>query len=303
MRYSVRLPNDPGDRVTLLGILCNVLLMAIKLVAGFLIGSAALIADGIHSTSDMATDLAVLGGMRLGRRKADADHPYGHGRYETLAGGAVAAVLILVGAFITWNGIVSIYRGVLSFPGSCVVVIAAISILVKEWLYHRTVRVARDVGSAALQANAWHHRSDALSSVAVLAGGMGGLVGWGHADQLAGLIVGLMVITAGGRTLVHVLRELTEGGLSTREVETIETAIQRVDAARAWHQLRTRRVGRETFVDVHVVVDSALSVVDAHRVSMEVEDAIHQACERPVNVIVHVEPDTPELDAHQKEEC
>lgn len=289
--HSIRQPRDPGDRITLIGIVGNVLLLGLKLLFGFISGSAGLIADGIHSASDMATDLAVLGGMHLGRRKADADHPYGHGRFETLAGGIVAGILILVGVFIAWEAVAALRGGVVNFPGIPVLIIAMISIAVKEWLYRRTIRVARDVNSAALHANAWHHRSDALSSIAVLAGGVGGLAGWGQADHFAGLIVGLMVIAAGGRTLIVVLHELTEGGVSRDEIAKIESAIESVEGTREWHDLRTRRVGRETFIDLHVLVDPGLSIVDAHRISTDVERALHHACNRPANVTVHVEPD------------
>lgn len=292
---------DPGDRITLIGIIWNIALFVVKLAVGWLTGSAGLVADGIHSASDMATDLAVLGGIHLARRKADAEHPYGHGRFETLAGGVVAGALIVVGAFLAWEGIAALYRGEPSYPGAAVVAVALPSIAVKEWLYRRTVRIARDVDSAALQANAWHHRSDALSSIAVLAGGIGGLVGFGYADQLAGMIVGLMVVAAGGRTLLRVLHELTEGGLARREIETIERAIADVAGVRDWHQLRGRRVGRETFVDVHVLVDPTLSLWDAHDISMRVESGIREACHRAVNVIVHVEPDSQGLAEHQAE--
>ncbi len=290
-RHSIRPRRDPGDRITLIGIVGNALLLGLKLLFGFLSGSAGLIADGIHSASDMATDLAVLGGMHLGRRKADADHPYGHGRFETLAGGIVAGILILVGAFIAWEAVAALRGGVVNFPGIPVLVIAVISIVAKEWLYRRTIQVARDVNSAALHANAWHHRSDALSSIAVLAGGIGGLAGWGQADHLAGLIVGLMVVVAGGRTLFVVLHELTEGGVSRDEIAKIESAIESVEGTREWHDLRTRRVGRETFIDLHVLVDPGLSIVDAHRISTEIEGALHRGSNRPANVTVHVEPD------------
>ncbi len=295
MTPAIRLPRDPGDRVTVLGMLWNVFLFAIKLAVGMLTGSAGLVADGIHSASDMATDLAVLGGMHLARRVADEAHPYGHGRFETLAGGIVAGALILVGAFLAWEGISALFSGESSYPGVGVVAVAIVSIVVKEWMYRRTSRIARKVGSAALRANAWHHRLDALSSIAVLAGGIGGLLGYGHADQLAGLIVGLMVVMAGGRTLLRVLHELTEGGLTRGDLKTIERAIGDVPGVREWHHLRTRVVGRETFVDVHVLVDPDLSIVEAHHVSSEIEGAVRRTCDKPVNMTVHVEPDVAEL--------
>jgi len=230
----------PGARITVVGIAWNISLFIVKLSVGFLTGSAGLIADGIHSASDMATDLIVLGGIRLGRRRADESHPYGHGRYETLAGGIVAGALILVGLFLAWEGASALYRGEGSFPGPAVIGVAAISVGIKEWLYRRTAESARSVGSPALYANAWHHRTDALSSIAVLAGGIGAVLGWGYADRIAGMIVGLMVAAAGWRTIARVLHELTEGGLPKSEIETIEAAIASVSGVNAWHRLRGR---------------------------------------------------------------
>jgi len=290
MTTRPRTTRDEGDCVTFLGIAGNILLLVAKLVVGLLTGSAGLVADGVHSASDMATDLAVLGGMHLARREADAEHPYGHGRYETLAGGVVAGVLIIVGGLLAWEALGALRAGEMRFPGLPVIGVALLSIVMKEWLYWKTIRVAKAVDSAALHANAWHHRSDALSSIAVLLGGFGGLLGWGQADSLAGLVVGLMVAVAGGRTFLHVFHELTEGGVSHSERKAIEATIGKVSGVRSWHKLRTRRVGRETFVDVHVLVEPRLSIVDAHEISTAVEQAIHREWRRPVNVTVHVEP-------------
>jgi cation diffusion facilitator family transporter len=295
-----RLPEDAGDRITVVGIFVNILLLAVKLAVGAITGSAGLVADGIHSGSDMATDLAVLGGMHVARRKPDSEHPYGHGRFETMAGGVVAGALILVGLYIAWDGMIALYRGIHSFPGPWIIGVAGLSILLKEWLYRRTVSVARAVGSSALHANAWHHRSDALSSIAVMAGGIGALAGWGHADEVAAVIVGLMVVTAGGKTMMRVFHEISEGGLSSAELATIEDAIRSVPGVKEWHQLRGRMVGREMFIDVHVLVDPTLVVVESHRISMDVEEAIHQANTRPINVIVHIEPDSEELRGHHE---
>jgi cation diffusion facilitator family transporter len=292
--------SDSGIRVTLFGLVINVALSFIKLIVGVFAGSVALVADGIHSASDIATDLAVLGGMRLSLKPADPSHPYGHGRYETLAGGLVAGALILVGLYIAWKAGSALYAQQEVYPGLVVVLVATVSVLAKEWVYRRTIRVARRLRSPALHANAWHHRSDALSSVAVLIGGLGGLLGWGHADQVAGIVVGLMVVVAGGRTVRDVLHELVEGSLSRVELETIQAAIEQVPAVLSWHALRTRSVGREPFVDLHVLVDPTLSLLQGHRISMQVEEAVKSACKRPVNVMVHVEPDTPELSEHNR---
>ena len=292
--------SDSGICVTLFGTAINGALSLIKLVVGMFAGSVSLVADGIHSASDIATDLAVLGGIRLSSKPADPSHPYGHGRYETLAGGLVAGALILVGFYIAWEAGSALYARQEAYPGLVVVLVATVSVIAKEWVYRRTIRVAHRLRSPALHANAWHHRSDALSSVAVLIGGLCGLLGWGHADQVAGIVVGLMVVVAGGRTVHDILHELVEGSLSRVERETIQAAIERVPAVRSWHALRTRSVGREPFVDLHVLVDPTLSLLQGHHISMQVEEAVKVACKRPVNVMVHVEPDTPELSEHNR---
>jgi cation diffusion facilitator family transporter len=212
----------------------------------------------------------------------------------------VAGALILVGMYIAWDAGSALYADRVSYPGIPIIIVAIASILSKEWVYRRTIRVARCVQSTALHANAWHHRSDALSSVAVLFGGIGGLIGWGHADQIAGIVVGAMVVAVGAKTVRDVLHELLEGSLSAAEIEAIRDAVKRVDAVRSFHKLRARSVGREMFVDLHVLVDPQLSLLRAHEISMEVEDEVRSACTRPVNVTVHMEPDTPELADHNR---
>ncbi|HHR84777.1 MAG TPA: cation transporter [Candidatus Acetothermia bacterium] len=291
---------DSGVRVTLIGLLINIALVFAKLFVGMLTGSIALIADGIHSGSDITTDLVVIGGIRLAGRPADSSHPYGHGRYETLAGGAVAGALILVGMYITWNAGSALYADRMTYPGIFVIIVAIASILSKEWVYRRTIRVARRLQSTALHANAWHHRSDALSSVAVLFGGIAGLMGWGHADQIAGIVVGMMVVAVGAKTVRNVLHELLEGSVSTAEIGSIREAIEGISEVRSFHKLRARSVGREAFIDLHVLVDPQLSLLRAHEISMRVEDEVRSVCDRPVNVTVHIEPDTPELADHNK---
>ena len=292
--------SNSGVHVTLIGMAINVALVIAKLFAGIFAGSIALIADGIHSGSDLATDLAVLGGIRLSTKPADPDHPYGHGRYETLAGGLVAGALILVGMYIAWEAGSALYADRMTYPGIPVIIVAIASILSKEWIYRRTIRVARCLQSTALHANAWHHRSDALSSVAVLFGGIGGLIGWGHADQMAGIVVGAMVVAVGAKTVRDVLHELLEGSLSNAEIEAIREAVECIADVRSFHKLRARSVGREGFIDLHVLVDPQLSLIKAHEVSMMVEDEVRFVCDRPVNVTVHIEPDAPELADHNR---
>jgi len=279
-------------RVTVWGLFLNIFLVALKLAVGIVVGSAALVADAVHSISDLSTDIVVILGVRLSSRPADESHAYGHGRFETMAASIIGAVLVGFGILIAWRSGLSLYRGEINIPGYAVLVVAAVSIVSKEWIYQVTQRVARRVGSPALRVNAWHHRSDALSSVAVLFGGIAGLAGWGHGDQSAAIAVGVMISIVGLNALWKVSFELTEGSISGEEQRSIVDAIQSVDGVKGWHQLRTRLVGREVFMDVHVLVDSGLSVAEGHRICSTVESAVMQTVERPINIVVHCEPET-----------
>jgi len=278
-------------RVTIWGLCLNLFLVGLKLAVGIVVGSAALVADAVHSISDLSTDIVVILGIRLSSRPADEGHAYGHGRFETIATSLIGAMLVGAGIFIAWKSGLSLYQGEVNIPGYAVLVVAAVSILSKEWIYQVTQRVARRVGSSALHVNAWHHRTDALSSVAVLFGAAAGLLGWGHGDQSAAIVVGVMISIVGLIALWKVFVEVTEGSISAEEQRSIVEAIQSVPGVKGWHRLRTRLVGREVFMDVHVLVDEGLSVADGHRICSTVESAIAQSMERPINIVVHCEPD------------
>ena len=278
-------------RVTLLGSFLSLFLAGLKLAVGIVVGSAALVADAVHSISDLSTDVVVILGARLSARPADESHAYGHGKFDTIAASLIGAILIGAGFFIAWKAGLSLYRGERNIPGYAVLVVAVVSIASKEWIYQVTQRVARRVKSATLRVNAWHHRSDALSSVAVLFGGIAGVAGWGHGDQLAAIVVGVMVSMIGLNAIWGVFVELTEGSISTEEQKAIFGAIQSVPEVRSWHRLRTRLVGREVFMDIHVLVDARLSVNEGHQVCCAVESAIAQSMERPINIVVHCEPE------------
>jgi cation diffusion facilitator family transporter len=277
-------------RVTLVGLFTNILLLGLKLAVGIIVGSAALVADAAHSLSDLLTDIVAIVGIRMSARPADESHPYGHGKFETIAASLIGVALVAAGIAITWNAGLSLYRQEHNIPGYPVLVVAAVSIVSKEWLYHITRRVARRVRSAALSANAWHHRSDALSSVAVLIGGAAGLFGWGHGDQVAAIAVGVMVAVVGAGSLWKVFLELTEGSISADERQSIAKAIESVPGVKGWYRLRTRLVGREVFMDVNVLVDKGLSVGEGHAICTAVEEAIELSLDHPVSVVVHCEP-------------
>ena len=281
--------------ITYLGIAVNVALSAIKIVIGSLANSLALVADGIHSISDMATDAAVLLGLRLGSKEPDQSHPYGHGRAETFSAGLIALVLIFVGGTMIYYATMAIARDEITAPRLEVLIVALVSIAAKEWLYRVTQKTAIKSHSPALYANAWHHRSDALSSVAVMIGFISLEFGFGHGDQVAAIAVGLMIIWVGVRVIGDSLRELTEGAVDSETIEHIKHIINTKSSIRQWHKLRTRMVGREVFLDLHILVDPDLSITAAHEIAESLEKALDEQIARPINITVHIEPDTPEL--------
>ena len=281
--------------VTYLGMVINVALTIIKIVIGLLSGSLALLADGIHSLSDIATDAVVLLGLRLSSKEPDQHHPYGHGRAETFSAGLVALILIVVGGAMIYHATMAIAREEMTTPRFGVLIVAMFSIAAKEWLYRVTQKAAIRSNSPALYANAWHHRSDAFSSIAVVIGFISLKFGFGHGDQTAAAAVGLMIIFVGVRVIGDCLRELAESAIDTDTIEHIKKIINSYSSIRHWHKLRTRTVGREVFIDLHILVEPELNIAAAHEIAERLENALHKEISRPVNITVHIEPDTPEL--------
>jgi cation diffusion facilitator family transporter len=287
--------NKQIKSITYIGIVINLALSAIKVAVGYLAGSLALVADGAHSLSDLATDAAVLLGERLGSKQADRSHPYGHGRAETFASGLIAVVLILVGGTMMYYAAISIAKDDVISPNIMVLIAAIASVVSKEWLYRATQKVAIECHSPSVYANAWHHRSDALSSVAVVVGFISLELGFGHGDQVAAIAVGVMIIWVGVKVIGNTLQELTEGAVDQDTIEDVKRVINANSAIHQWHQLRTRMVGREVFLDVHILVDPNLNVASAHEISESLEKALDEQLARPVNITVHIEPDIPAL--------
>lgn len=281
--------------VTNASVAVNVGLCVIKVVVGVAAGSMALVADGVHSLSDMTTDLAVLLGHYLGSKEADAEHPYGHGRLETFAAGFVALFLVFVGSAMVYYAATDVAKGNAAEARAAVLVAASISVVVKELLYRVTKRVAMKCHSSMLYANAWHQRSDALSSVAVIVGFVALRFGFKYGDQIAAIAVGLMIILVGVRVLGDCLSELAERSIDDDTIEHIRGIINANSSIREYHKLRSRAVGREIFLDVHILVDPNLNVASAHEISANLETALASQLTRPVNITVHIEPDLPEL--------
>ncbi len=281
--------------ITLWGVLLNIFLMALKLVSGILIRSSALIADGVHSLSDLATDFVVLIGARLSSRPADETHTYGHGKLDTIASILIALLLFFISFGLIWSAGMAIYEHKQNYPGYMILVVAFVSVVSKEILFFITRRISRITQSTALYANAWHHRSDSLSSLAVLIGGVASLLGWGYADQMATIVVGFMIIGVAGKILFDGLIELSEHSADNESIQKIEDVLSREAGISSWHALRTRKLGPELFIDVHVLVDPALSVQKSHDISMEIEGKIKKELSKPSNILVHIEPDVEKM--------
>ncbi len=258
-------------------------------------GSIALMADGIHSLSDMTTDGAVLLGHYFGSKEPDEEHPYGHGRAETFTAVLIALLLVVVGSAMIYYAAIDIAKSNVAEPGIAILIVASVSVVAKELLYRLTKRVAIRTHSTALYANAWHQRSDALSSVAVVIGFVSLKFGFDYGDQIAAVAVGLMIILVGVRIIGYCLRELTESAIDRDTIEHIKDIINSDSSIRQWHKLRTRTVGREVFLDLHILVDPDLDIAAAHEISESLETALDEQISRPVNITVHIEPDTPEL--------
>jgi cation diffusion facilitator family transporter len=281
-------------KVALVTGLVNLLLSIAQVAIGMLANSAALIADGVHSASDLLSDILVWFAARHAAQAPDADHPYGHGRFETAATLGLGGLLVIVAAGIVWAGFERLFDPAQPIPGQIALVVAAVGIAAKESLYWYTIAVAKRLNSDLLKANAWHHRSDAISSVVVLIGVGGAVLGFAYMDAIAAIIVGLMVIKIGWDLGFAAMTELVDTALDEEQVHEAERVIMGIDGVRSVHMLRTRRHGAEASADVHVQVPPRVSVSEGHMISQAVEDRLIDRVDAITDVTVHIDPEDDE---------
>ncbi|RMF93778.1 MAG: cation transporter [Candidatus Schekmanbacteria bacterium] len=289
---------EKATKITWIGFAVNSVLMLFKLFAGIIGKSEAMIADGIHSLSDLGTDVIVLFGFRFVGKPPDESHDYGHGKFETLTATIVGIILIGVGAGIMWNGGKSIYdffNGTpIERPGWIAFYAAIISIISKEILYRYTISVGKKINSQAIIANAWHQRSDSLSSVGAMLG-IGGAImlgdRWHILDPAAAIVVSILILKVGIEIVIKGLKELLETSLDKEAENKIVQITENVLGVESSHKLKTRRVGNNIAIDIHIEVREDLNIKDAHNIATAVENKLRGAFGEGTHISVHIEPE------------
>ena len=284
-----------AKKATLIGAMINALLGLIKLIGGVLFHSHALIADGIHSISDLFPDAMVLFASKYGSLDADDTHPYGHQRIETAATLFLSLLLVLAGSGISWDALGELMNATHTMPKWLSLPVICISIIANEILFHYTRHVGKRIQSQLIIANAWHHRSDAASSIVVLLGLIGSLAGFVYLDAIAAVIVGIMIVKMGWDYGWNSVRELVDTAVSPELLGQIEQIIKQVDGVERIHQLRSRFMGGDVLIDVHILVSPKISVSEGHYIAQHVHHILVEQIDSVRDVIVHVDPEDDEV--------
>ena len=284
-------------RVTIVGAVLNFILAVFKIIIGTIGHSHALIVDGIHSFSDLLSDGLVVFAAKKGNQRPDDDHPYGHARIETAFAAVLGGILIAVGVGIVIDALERLTSGDIVTPESMTIWVALLSVLSKEALYRYTLVYAERLKSPILKANAWHHRSDAISSIVVLVGIAGSMSGIPYLDAAAAVIVSMMIAKIGWEIAKESIEQLVDKGLDPKKVQFISTHITEIPGVKHMHMLRTRQMGAEALLDVHIEVAPQLSVSEGHRISDEVSKELTNEFPDIAQVLVHIDPEDDEEDS------
>lgn len=278
-----------GVRVSINTIIGNVILAFVKILVAFIANSHAMMADGFHSMSDVITTVGVIVGLKLSNRPEDVEHPYGHERIESITSLFLSIVLLGVALGIGYSGIKNIVNGTVNVPGSMAIAAAILSIAVKEWMYFYTIKYAKQLNSASLKADAWHHRSDSLSSIGALAGIIAARLGFPAMDSVVAIVISVIIIKVAIDVLKESINQLIDTSAGNELNNIIETRIKNIDGIRRIDLIRTRQHASKIYVDVEVSVDASISVEEGHNIAM----MIHHSVEEEKNVkhcMVHVNP-------------
>ncbi|KAB3531094.1 cation diffusion facilitator family transporter [Alkaliphilus serpentinus] len=278
-----------GRRASHITITANFFLCIFKIIAAIVGKSSAMLADAFHSLADILTTAGVLLGLKLSNKEADQCHPYGHEKYEPIIAKVMSAILILTGIAIGYNAIKSIIHNDYSSPGKIALVAAGVSIVFKEFMYHYTKHIAKKIKSIAMEADAWHHRSDSLSSIGAFIGIWGARMGIRILDPLAGLLVSLLIIKVGVEFYLKAIEELVDHAADERVVENITRIAYGIDGVESV-KLKTRIFGNKLYADILISVDGSLSIEDGCRIATSVHNAIEEEIEDIKHCVVELEP-------------
>lgn len=279
-----------GQRISLIGALVNSLLSVLKIIGGFFAGSAALIADGLHSLSDVVTDFMVVFLLRFSHQQPDDNHPWGHGRFETVGTVALAILLMLVAGFMTWDSLKLLFAGEIPSPPTWLaLVVAGISILANEALFFYTLRVGKEINSDLIIANAWHHRTDSLSSVVVLFAIAGAMLGVWWLDALAAVLVALLIGKIGLDLMVKSITELVDTALPIERVEKLHEAAMSVPGVIDVHHFKSRSMGSQSLLEMHIQVAPRLSASEGHFIGDAVSRLLRERFDDIAHIIYHID--------------
>lgn len=280
-------------KLSLVGIIGNVFLSAFKFVAGIMGNSSAMVSDAVHSLSDVfATFIAFLG-VRFGRREADASHPYGHERIESLAAIVLGLILLVTGVGIGWVGLEKILAGnyeSLPIPGMIALIAAIVSIAIKEGMFWYTRHWARVIRSSAFEADAWHHRSDAMSSIGALVGVGGSMLGYPVLDPIASVVICLFILKQGISIIYDALKKMLDTSCGEQFEEEVRQLVDAEDQVERIDMLRTRMFGDKVYIDMEIAIDGSMQLTDAHAIAERVHDDIEHAFPEVKHVMIHVNP-------------
>ena len=284
-----------ATRVTVIGMVLDAVLGFLKMVVGTVFHSHALVVDGIHSFTDVASDLMVLAVMRVSRQAPDDDHPYGHQRIETFGTLLMGSLLIAVGAALAWENVQLLFaaESVLT-PGWPVLLVALLSVLGKEWIFRYTRKVGKAIRSDLIIANAWHSRTDAFSSAIVVLSTIGAMLGYLWLDALAAVVVAGIIIHVGWTFSWSAIKELVDTGLSVEDTDRLLAIASDIDGVRDVHELRSRRMGDDILLDVHLVVRPDVSVSEGHQVGMRVVGAMRKELDNIRDINFHIDAEDDE---------
>ncbi|RKY83131.1 cation transporter, partial [candidate division KSB1 bacterium] len=286
-----------GQRAATIGIILNFILASGKIFFGIIGKSSALITDGIHSASDIITSFAVFLGMKIAKKPPDKEHPYGHGKAENIAAKTVAIILIFVSLEIVYLNISHITDKHIHLPASITVWVAIASIVLKEGLFQYKISIGRKINSSSLISDAWHHRSDAFSSLIVLVGITGAKVGgtrFAFLDNVAAIIVGVIILVIGIKLFIKTSAELMDKMPENKILKQINTIALSVEGVKDTETLKARKIGLDIFVDIHIEVDKDITVKEGHNIARNVKNVLKERIPLIKDVLVHIEPFYPD---------